>query len=370
MEKTDIIIIGAGMVGLAVAYQLSGTGREIIVLEKHESFGREASSRNSEVVHAGIYYPQNTLKAELCVRGNRLLYELLEKHELPYKKCGKIIVAETEDEEQELLKLLENGNRNGVSGLKMISKNEVEHLEPDVIATTGLFSPETGIVDTHSLMSFYEKEAENRGVMFAYDHVPTGIEFLSPGFRLEVREPSGEIFQIQADSVINSAGLGSEDVAAMAGLNIDELGYKLHPCKGEYFRISNRHKGKISHLIYPAPTRISLGLHLVLELDGGLKLGPNAFYVDDIDYDVDISHKLDFLESGKKYLNFLKEEDLSPDQAGIRPKLQLPTETFRDFVIKDEKDNGLPGFVNLIGIESPGLTAAPAIAEHVESLIN
>ncbi len=369
MEKVDITIIGAGAVGLSISEKLSRSGKEMILLEKHDGFGRESSSRNSEVIHAGIYYPKTSLKTQLCIEGNRLLYDLCEEKGLPYNRLGKIIIANSEDESGQIHELLKCGESNGVKGLKLISSSEIKKLEPHVKGVSGLYSPDTGILDSHSLMHYYEQESIRNGVTVAYNCEVIGIEKSKDGYVIEILDADGENFKILTEILINSSGLNSDKIASLLGIDIDLVGYRLHPCKGEYFSISNRHKGKVKHLIYPVPTKLSLGLHAVVELDGRLKLGPNAFYVDEINYDINLEHSIDFFKSAARYFDFLEETDLQADQAGIRPKLQKPGEAFRDFIIKEESDLGFPGFINLIGIESPGLTAAPAIARLVFEMI-
>lgn len=369
MEKVDITIIGAGVVGLSISEKLSHSGKEIILLEKHDGFGREASSRNSEVVHAGIYYPKSSLKTQLCVEGNKLIYELCEEKGVPYNRVGKIIISNSEEESSQIQELLNRGNNNGVNGLKLISSNEIKELDPHVTGISGLYSPDTGILDSHSLMQYYEQESIRNGVTVAYNCEIIGIEKSMQGYIIEILDADGENFKILSEILINSSGLNSDKIASLLGIDIDLVGYRLHPCKGEYFSISNRHKGKVRHLIYPAPTKLSLGLHAVVELDGRLKLGPNAFYVDEINYDINLEHSVDFFKSAERYFDFLEEDDLQPDQAGIRAKLQKPGEVFRDFIITEESDLGFPGLINLIGIESPGLTATPAIARLVFEMI-
>ena len=369
MEKVDITIIGAGVVGLAISEKLSHSGKELILLERHDGFGREASSRNSEVIHAGIYYPKSSLKAKLCVEGNALLYDLCEAKLIPYNRVGKIIIANSEEESGQIQELLKRGNDNGVKGLELISHKEIKALEPHVKGESGLYSPNTGVLDSHSLMHYYEQASIRNGVTVAYNCEVIGIEKTAQGYIIEILDADGENFKILSEILINSSGLNSNKIVSLLGIDIDLVGYRLHPCKGEYFSISNRHKGKVQHLIYPAPTKLSLGLHAVVELDGRLKLGPNAFYVDKINYDINLEHKVDFFKSAERYFDFLEDDDLQPDQAGIRSKLQKPGEAFRDFIIKEESDLGFPGLINLIGIESPGLTAAPAIALLVFEMI-
>ena len=369
MEKAKITIIGAGIVGLAIASRLSSKYKDIILLERYDSFGRETSSRNSEVIHAGFYYPSESLKAKLCVNGNRMMYGICEKNNIPYKKTGKIVIANTIEEKEKIYKLLKQGQKNCVDGISIIGKKEIEKMEPFIKAEEGLWSPSTGIVDSHLLMKYFESTALSNSVIIGYNCCVNGIEKKNGGFFIKITDADGEEIQINSEIVINCAGLNSDKIAQMAGIDIIKENCVIHPCKGEYFSVSNRHKGKLTHLVYPAPTNISLGIHAVLKLDGCLKLGPNAFYVDKIDYNVDASHIDNMYKEAKKYLPFIDLSDLSCDQSGIRPKLQQANEAFRDFIICEESNKGLPGLVNLIGIESPGLTAAPAIAEYVENMI-
>jgi len=372
MEKVDITIIGAGVVGLAVASKLStNKNTEIVLLERHNSFGKETSSRNSEVIHAGMYYPTDSLKAKLCVEGNRKLYELCKKNSIPQKKIGKLIIANNEKESEKIHSLYTLGNANGVPNLSLLTKEQIQKKEPCITAKSALLSPETGIIDTHQLMNYYEKTAESNGVIIAYNCNVQYIEYNTDKYTISVLDADNQIVTIQSNIVINCAGLHSDTIATMAGIDIHKENCKIYPCKGEYFNLSNKHKNKLNHLVYPAPTQISLGIHTVLDLNNSVKLGPNAFYIDSKDdYNVDSSHQREFFDSVRTYLPFIEFNDLSPAMSGIRPKLQSPKESFRDFIIREESDNGLPGFINLLGVESPGITASAAIGEYVFSIIN
>jgi len=370
MDKVDVVIIGAGVVGLAIAGELSRTRPgEIVLLEKYPYFGAETSSRNSEVIHAGMYYPTDTLKARLCVRGNRLLYELCEKNRIPHRKCGKLIVASTAEELVRVERLHQQGKINGVPGLAMLDARQINAMEPEIRAQNALFSPETGLIDAHRLMQYFETQATANNVMIAYQNEVTGLEKQAGGYKITVRDESGGTFEILSEVVINSAGLSSDKVAAMVGIDIRKQQYRLHYCKGEYFNVANRHSGKVQRLIYPVPTAYSLGIHTRLRLDGTLALGPNASYINEINYEVDPELQAEFYNSVRNFLPFIEYDDLTPDMAGIRSKLQGPGEEFRDFVISEESEKGFPGLINLIGIDSPGLTSAPAIAEYVAGLL-
>ncbi len=368
MDKVDITIIGAGVVGLAIAEKLSHLKKEIILLERNSTFGQEISSRNSEVIHGGIYYPTTYLKTKLCVEGNQRLYELSEKNSIPYKKVGKLIISNTDEETEKIHTLFNQAKANSVKGLSLLTKSKIKDIEPYINAQYALYSQETGIIDTHQLMKYYETNAEKQGVIIAYNCNVLNIE-KDDVFTISAKDADNEEVTIKSEIVINCAGLNSDKIAQMAGVDINKERYKIYPCKGEYFSISNRHKNKCKHLVYPAPTPISLGIHTVIDLNESLKLGPSAFYIDNIDYDINTSHKIEFYQMAKTYLPFLEPDDLSPNMSGISRKLQGPNEDLRDFIIREESDLNLPGLINLLGIESPGLTSAPAIAEYVKNLI-
>ncbi len=368
MEKTDILIIGAGVIGLAIAKELSFNKKDIIVIEKNKSFGQETSSRNSEVIHGGMYYPSGTLKAGLCINGHRLLYQLCMEKKIPYKKIGKLIIATDKDELSALEVILAQGKSNGVEGLKFITEAQIKKLEPKVSVIDALYSPETGIIDSHSLMDYLLTTAEENGATIAYNAKVIAIEKNNNGYRVTIKN-NGEIVEIIALVVINCAGLDSDIIAGMIGVDIFKEKYNLHYCKGQYFRVSPEKSKLINRLIYPVPLPKSggLGIHVTPDLTGSLRLGPDDNYLNNRikDYSVDEKKKNDFFISVAKFLPFLKEVDLTPDLSGIRPKLQPKGGEFRDFIIHDETDKGFPGFINLVGIESPGLTASLAISRYV-----
>jgi L-2-hydroxyglutarate oxidase LhgO len=369
--KSDITIIGAGVVGLAIAAQVAGHNKAVYVLEKNERFGQEISSRHSGVIHSGIYYPQGSLKAKLCVEGNHLIYELCQKHGIGYKKLGKLIVAISDEETEQLQELKEKGRRNGAAGLKIISRNELKKLEPNVEGVAALLSPSTGIIDSHALMEYFAARAKEGGAEIACGKKVVGIEKLSDGYKVTVEEDEKDKFSFVTHILINCAGLYCDKIAKLAGVDVDKAGYRLHYCKGEYFSVGSGKNKLVKRLIYPMPEvkGTGLGVHATLDLEGRMRLGPNAEYVDSIDYSVDSRHKDEFYNSARGMLPFIEYQDLEPEMAGIRPKLQGPGEDVKDFVIRDETDKGLPGFINLIGIESPGLTSSPAIAGYVAGLV-
>ncbi|HEY4711284.1 MAG TPA: NAD(P)/FAD-dependent oxidoreductase [Dehalococcoidia bacterium] len=369
LTEIDVAIIGAGVIGLATAGEIAQRKKEVFVFEKNRSFGLETSSRNSEVIHAGIYYPKDSLKTRLCVEGKSLLYELCDRHDIAYKKLGKIIVAASENETTQLEKLYEQGRKNGVEDLMLLSQTELKKLEPNIEARAGLLSPSSGILDSHTLLKFLYSRAREKGAEFVFDTEVVGIERMEAKYRVEIRDREG-ISSFISQVVINAAGLNSDRIAQLAGINVAKAGYRLHYCKGEYFSLSSKCKNVVNRLIYPTPEQAGHGIHVTLGLDGRARLGPNARYVQTIDYAVDETQKEAFCNTVKRFLPCIEFEDLEPEFAGIRPKLQGPGEAFQDFVIVHEEKTGFPGLINLIGIESPGLTASLAIARYVGRMVD
>ena len=367
--RADITIIGAGIIGLAIASQVAGGGREVYLLEKNESFGQEQSSRNSQVIHAGIYYERDSLKAKTCLESNRLLYEICEQNGIAYKKCGKIMLATNDAEAQALGKLYLRGKDNGAP-LKMLSRREMGQLEPNLRGMAAFFSPTTGIVDSYALMGYFLSKARDNGAQVAYKTEVIGIEGVSGGYNVRVKDSSGG-FSFMTRVLINCAGLYSDKVAEMAGIDINKANYKQHWYKGEYYSVSGGKNKLINRLIYIVPMGIGVGVHVCFDVDWRLRLGPLSYYVDEISYKVDDSRKKAFLESSiVKALPFIEPSDLDPEMSGIMAMLQGEGEGFRDFVIRHEYDRGLPGFISLVGIDSPGLTSSPVIARYVSHLVN
>jgi len=367
--EIDVAVIGAGVIGLAIAREIALAKEEVFVFEKNRTFGLETSSRNSEVIHAGIYYPEDSLKAKLCVEGRNLLYKLCDKHNIAHRKSGKIIVAADENETNWLEELYEQGRKNGVDDLALLSRMEVKRLEPNIEARAGLLSPSSGIFDSHNLLKFLYNQARERGVSFVFGTEVIGVERTGARYRVQIKDRDG-MSNVVAQVILNCAGLNSDRIARLAGIDIAKAGYKLHYCKGEYFSLDSKYRNLVSRLIYPAPEQAGHGIHWRQALDGRVLLGPSAHYVDAIDYAVDETYKQYFCDSVKRFFPVLELEDLAPESAGIRPKLQGPGEDFRDFVIAHEEKAGFPGLINLIGIESPGLTAALAIARYVGGMMS
>jgi L-2-hydroxyglutarate oxidase LhgO len=369
-NRADITIIGAGVIGLAIAAQVAKPNRQVYVLEKNQSFGLETSSRQSGVIHAGIYYPPGSLKAKLCVAGNRILYDLCNQYDIGYKKLGKLIVATNDVESGELEAWLERGRGNGAEYLRLISKRELKALEPNVEGVAAMLSPSSGIIDSHGLMQYFIARAVAGGTQIAYQTKVIGIEKAAEGYSVRVKDSGGKSSFITR-VLVNSGGLCSDKIAGLAGIDTNGADYRLHYCKGEYFSLRKRQDTLVNRLIYPVPPSdiVGVGIHITTDLEGRVRLGPSHHYIDSLDYSVDHRHKRLFYDSVKKLLPAVDYDDLEPEMAGIRPKLQEAGGDFRDFVIRDEAKRGLPAFINLIGIESPGLTAAPAIAEYVAGLV-
>jgi L-2-hydroxyglutarate oxidase LhgO len=369
LAEIDVAIIGAGVIGLATAREIAQGGKGVFVFEKNRTFGLETSSRNSEVIHAGIYYPEDSLKAKLCVEGKSLLYKLCDKHNIAYKKSGKIIVAADENEISWLEELYEQGRKNGVADLMLLSRTELKKLEPNIEARAGLLSPSSGIFDSHTLLKFLHSQAREKGAEFVFGTEVIEIERAGAKYKVQIKDRDG-ISAFVTRVVVNCAGLNSDRIAQLVGIDIAKAGYKLHYCKGEYFSLDSKYRNLVSRLIYPTPEQVGHGIHWRQALDGRVLLGPSAHYVEAIDYAVDETQKQDFYNSAKRFLPIVELEDLEPEFAGIRPKLQGPGESFRDFVITHEERAGFSGLINLIGIESPGLTASLAIARYVGRIMS
>ncbi len=365
MEQVNILIVGAGVIGLSVARELSKDFDDIVLVEKEESFGRHTSSRNSEVMHSGIYYHEGTLKATLCVNGVQELYTYAKDNNIPYKNCGKLIVATSEEDLLILEELKIKGEKNGVPNLEIINETECKKLEPQIRAKYALNVPTTGIIDSHKLMLKLESDAESRDAFIVYNMEVISIRFSENEYIVEFA--NGELFKTK--TLINCAGLYSDKIAEMVGINIIHEDLKIHWCKGEYYK-SSKING-IDHLIYPVPdpNGIFLGIHLTINLQGNVRFGPNAYYVDQLNYEMDESYKPEFLKAVKEYIN-VDEENFQFDDCGIRAKLQKDGGIFRDFYIKEESEKGFANFINCIGIESPGLTCCLSIAKEVKKLIS
>lgn len=363
MERVDCVVIGAGVVGLAVARALAERGQDCLLLETERSIGCGTSSRNSEVIHAGIYYEPGSLKAELCVRGRALLYEFCASHGVPHRRCGKFIVATDAAQADALEQLLATGQRNGVEDLVPIGAAEAMQAEPALRCVAALHSGSTGIVDSHALMLALQGDFERAGGTIAFGAEVLGGRVDADGMTLRVG--GDEPITLRCDRLINSAGLQAQAVAArIDGLRTGSVP-GCHYAKGNYYSLTGR--SPFSRLIYPVPEPGGLGVHLTLDLGGQARFGPDVEWIDAIDYRVDPTRAQGFYASIRRYWPRLPDGALQPAYAGIRPKLHPAGAGSADFLIQTADAHGVAGLVNLFGIESPGLTAALAIAERVVS---
>lgn len=369
--EVDVAVVGAGVIGLAVAAACARAGRSVVVLERHEAIARETTSRNSEVVHAGIYYPAGSLKAELCVAGRRALYQRCRERGVDHRRTGKLIVATRSEELAALEDIERRARANGVA-LEVLDAAQVRALEPGVRSVGALLSPETGIVDAHGFALSFLAEAESCGALLALRSRVVALEARDGGWRVETRsgDGAGDGDELSCAAVVNAAGLDADRIAECAGLDPDACGYRLHYCKGDYFALAPSAPVSLSHLVYPVPAGAGLGIHATLDLGGRIRFGPDAEFVDAPRYDVDPGKAEAFAAVVQRYLPAVEARHLSPDQAGVRPRLAGPGEAFADFVVAEESARGAPGLVSCIGIESPGLTAAPAIADRVVALLS
>ena len=368
-RDTDVVVVGGGVVGLAVAAALSRAGREVWLLERRAGLGQEITSRSSEVIHAGLYYPPGSWKARLCAAGREALYARCARHGIPHRRLGKLVVAVTHDEVASLEALCAKGTANGAPGLAILDAAALRAREPALRAVAALWSPATGIVDAAALCASFAAEAEEHGALVALRTDVVAIEAEPGGYRVDAIDATGARSRFACAAVVNAAGLDADALAERAGFDVDARGYRIRPCKGDYFALAPGAPLRLATLVYPLPAGAGLGVHATLDLAGRIRFGPDAEYVVRRDYAVDPAKAGAFAAAVQRYLPALRPEWLVPDQAGIRPKLAGPGEGFRDFVVAEESRAGFPGFVNCLGIESPGLTAAPAIAARVVELL-
>ncbi|MFA7504798.1 MAG: NAD(P)/FAD-dependent oxidoreductase [Burkholderiaceae bacterium] len=365
MESVDTIVIGAGVVGLAVAAELAARGRAPLVLEAEAAFGTGVSSRNSEVIHAGIYYPAGSLKARLCVEGRERLYRYCEANGIGYRRCGKLIVATSPAEHEQLAAIGRAAAANGVDDLRWLDAGEARALEPALACSAALLSPSTGIVDSHGLMLSLLARLEAGGGQLATGCRVLAIEAHSDGIELEVAS-GADSMRLRAARTINCAGLAAPHLAAGVIGARPGTTPTPHFAKGSYFSLTGV-RAPFSRLVYPVPVpeAAGLGVHLTLDLAGAARFGPDVEWVDELDYRVDPQRADGFYREIRRYWPALPEGALAPDYAGIRPKLHGPGEPPADFLVHGPEHHGVPGLVNLLGIESPGLTSSLALASLV-----
>lgn len=366
----ETVVIGAGAIGLAVAAELARSGQHVLVIERHHKFGTETSSRNSEVIHAGIYYPEGSLRAELCVEGRDRLYAFAEQYGVPVNRCGKLLVATTEAEIAGLAAIEAKAARNGVTDLERLTREDVARLEPEVRCVAATLSPSTGIIDGHAFMAALETQLLNAGGEVAFNAEVVGAAVLpGEGFRLSVSS-SGDVSEWTCARLVNAAGLGASRVGRMLdGAKNDYTVPGLYPAKGHYFSLSGR--APFKHLIYPMPSADALGVHLTLDMSGAARFGPDIVWQNDLDYgfaDAD-GRRASFAAEIRRYWPALPEDALMPAYTGIRPKIYPEGTPPADFAIHGEAAHGIPGFVALYGIESPGLTSSLAIGVRVAQIL-
>lgn len=365
MNRVDCAVVGAGVVGLAVARALALAGREVIVLEAHDCIGSEMSSRNSEVIHAGIYYPKASLKARFCVDGRDRLYDYCEEHNVPFKRCGKFIIATSEQQQPRLQAILEKAHVNGVDDIVPLNQAEVQAREPQVRCFSALWSPSTGIIDSHSYMLALQGDLEDAGGVVVFNSIVTGGRMKNGMLELVVRN-SEDYFRLAAKTVVNCAGIGGDKLASVfEGIDTKTLP-KYSYAKGNYFSCSG--ESPFSSLIYPVPNEYGLGIHVTLDMAGNIRFGPDVEWIDKINYDVDQKRGDSFYEAIRSYWPEVKNRSLYPAYSGIRPKINGKGLPATDFCIQDKNQHGVAGLINLFGIESPGLTSSLALADYVYDL--
>jgi L-2-hydroxyglutarate oxidase LhgO len=365
IERVDCVVVGAGAVGLAIARAMAAAKRDVLVLEAEDAIGTHTSSRNSEVIHAGLYYPSGSLKARLCVAGRDRLYAYCESHGIAHRRIGKIVVATDASELAAVQSHMTQARANGVRDLAWLTREEIARMEPAVRCVAGFHSPSTGIVDSHALMLALQGDAERDGATFAFRAPVESGEIHDGRVRLHVggREP----MSLDANTVINAAGLFAPDVArSIAGFPAAHVPQR-HFAKAHYFTLAGR--SPFSRLVYPVASRTFLGVHVTLDLAGQARFGPDIQWVDAVDYSFDESRAALFYDAVRRYFPDLRDGALQPGYTGIRPKISGPRDPAADFVIEGPRDHGIAGVVNLFGIESPGLTSALAIGNYVADLL-
>lgn len=361
METVDCVVVGAGVIGLAVARALALSGREVIMLEAAEGIGTETSSRNSEVIHAGIYYPAGSLMARTCIAGKKALYAYCRERGVPFSNCGKLIVATSKEESERLAAIKARAEANGVLDMRILSAAETQALESNLACESALLSPSTGIVDSHAFMLALQGDAESAGAVIAFFSPVMGGRVVDGAVELDVG--GAEAMSLRCRLVVNAGGLHAPQLArGIVGMPAQHVPTPYY-AKGNYFTLSGR--SPFSRLIYPVPVPGGLGVHLTIDLGGQARFGPDVEWVDRIDYDVDPRRAERFYAAVRRYWPGLRDGALLPGYAGIRPKIVPPNVAVQDFVVQGRETHGIEGLINLFGIESPGLTAALALADEV-----
>jgi L-2-hydroxyglutarate oxidase LhgO len=365
VDRLDAVVVGAGIVGLAVARELAMAGREVVILEAEDAIGTHTSSRNSEVIHAGIYYPAGSRMARHCVAGKRMLYAYCGERGLPHANCGKLIVATDEAEAGKLAAIQSRAAANGVPDLTLLTREEALALEPELHCTAALHSPSTGIIDSHAYMLSLQGDAENAGAIFVFHAPVTGGRATDRGIEIEVGGAGP--MALRCRTFVNSAGLHAPKLArSIAGMP-SQLIPREYFAKGNYFTLTGRNP--FSRLIYPVPVPGGLGTHLTIDLGGQARFGPDVEWVETLDYEVDPRRGDSFYAAIRRYWPGLRDDALAPGYSGIRPKIVPPGAPGQDFTLAGPRDHGVPGLLHLFGIESPGLTASLSLAEEVAAVL-
>ena len=365
MEEVDCVVVGAGVVGIAVARALAQNGREVIVLDAAEGIGTETSSRNSEVIHAGIYYPAGSLQARTCVAGKWMLYDYCRERGVPHQNCGKLIVATNEEEAGKLLGIQARAAANGVPDLRLLTAEEARAMEPALVCTAALHSPSTGIIDSHAYMLSLQGDAESAGAVFAFHAPVLSGRVSNRGVEIEVG--GAEPMRLSARTLVNSGGLHAPRLAgSIEGMPAEHVPTAYY-AKGNYFTLTGR--SPFSRLIYPVPVPGGLGTHLTIDLGGQARFGPDVEWIEAIEYEVDPSRGDSFYAAIRRWWPGLRDGQLAPGYAGIRPKTVPPGAPAQDFVVQGPRQHGVAGLYHLFGIESPGLTASLALASHVAEVV-
>ena len=368
LDHVDITIIGSGVIGLAIAQELANPDTSLMILEKNQNFGEETSSRNSEVIHAGIYYPKDSMKALHCVRGKQLLYNYCHKHGVEHQKIGKLIIATNDEELSSLDEIKKKAKANGVTDLIKLSQKEVYAKETLIQAVGGLYSPSTGIINSHQLMQSFLGSAEKNGAQLVCNTEVVDVSPCSDGLQVSSRDTNQQTFTFTTSLLINAAGLNAQKVAECIISIKKETIPPLYLCQGNYFTLQG--KSPFKHLIYPVPEKsgAGLGIHATIDLSGQVKFGPDTRYIDHINYQVDEKLRGKFNGAIRRYYPQITPENLIPAYSGIRPKSQGPGDSFKDFIIQGADKHGIKGLIQLFGIESPGLTSCLSIAEQVKQM--
>jgi L-2-hydroxyglutarate oxidase LhgO len=368
----ETVVVGGGVEGLAIARALANKGQQVFVLERHDRTGTETSSRNSQVIHAGLYYPQNSLRAELCVKGKALLYAFCEENGVAHQRCGKLLVATSDEEITKLEAIAANAARNGVDDLQRLSSDEARKLEAEVVCVAAYLSPSTGVIDSHGLMTALEGHLTTRGGQVVLGTTVTGLSQPGNGtdhFVIETLS-AGETSKLTAQNLVLAAGLGGTQLGRMLSYAPSYTVPETYPARGHYYALTGA--APFKHLVYPMPQGAWLGVHLTLDVAGRAKFGPDIEWTDHVSYDFDDANgarRAKFEREIRRYWPGLPNDSLQPDYVGVRPKIYSQGEQVADFALHGPTTHGIPRLVALYGIESPGLTASLAIADHVAGLI-